>query len=356
MFKVTSFLAIIFIFFVQSSYSLEENYKELEKIEEKLKYNKKVLLDLKKIEKELNFDIKKIEKNLKRYKYLIQKGYNEKNKVKDIIKKKKEKLRATREKIKIFKRTQLILIKDSILRPEKIKEEFMLTSLKKNIYKNITKSNEFNAELANELTISIEENKSTLEDLGNYLNKIRKKVNFESTNKESILGATLITAIQKEKNKFMDTKIRDRAGELKKLIEKLEKNKIRKNEVNNINFGKLKDMIPVGKLSIEKIKTDKLKKGILLFLKEDSILKAPNEALVVYADNFKGFGNMVILDLGNNFHLIFSGLSNILCKTGDWVQKGVILGDINKNLSANTLYMEVRFKGKTINPSKWLRS
>ena len=124
MFKVTSFLAIIFIFFVQSSYSLEENYKELEKIEEKLKYNKKVLLDLKKIEKELNFDIKKIEKNLKRYKYLIQKGYNEKNKVKDIIKKKKEKLRATREKIKIFKRTQLILIKDSILRPEKISSNF----------------------------------------------------------------------------------------------------------------------------------------------------------------------------------------------------------------------------------------
>ena len=77
---------------------------------------------------------------------------------------------------------------------------------------------------------------------------------------------------------------------------------------------------------------------------------------MVYADNFKGFGNMVILDLGNNFHLIFSGLSNILCKTGDWVQKGVILGDVNKNLSANTLYMEVRFKGKTINPSKWLRS
>ena len=232
----------------------------------------------------------------------------------------------------------------------------MLVSLRKNLYKNIKTSNEFYVELANELAISIEEKKSTLETLGNYLNKIRKKVNFESTNKESILGATVVTAIQKEKNKFIDIETRNRARELKKLIEKLEKNKKRKNEVNNITLGKLKDMIPVGRLSIEKIKTDKLKTGILLFLKEDSILKAPNEALVVYADNFKGFGNMVILDLGNNFHLIFSGLSNILCKTGDWVQKGVVLGDINRSLTDNILYMEVRFKGKTMNPSKWLRS
>ena len=356
MFKLASFLIIILVFFSRYSYSLEENYKELEKIEKKLNYNKKVLLDLKKVEKELSLDIKKIEKNLKRYKYLIQKGYNEKNKVKDIIKEKKEELEATKEKIKIYKKTQSLLIKDTILSSEQSEESFMLVSLRKNLYKNIKTSNEFYVELANELAISIEEKKSTLETLGNYLNKIRKKVNFESTNKESILGATVVTAIQKEKNKFIDIETRNRARELKKLIEKLEKNKKRKNEVNNITLGKLKDMIPVGRLSIEKIKTDKLKTGILLFLKEDSILKAPNEALVVYADNFKGFGNMVILDLGNNFHLIFSGLSNILCKTGDWVQKGVVLGDINRSLTDNILYMEVRFKGKTMNPSKWLRS
>jgi septal ring factor EnvC (AmiA/AmiB activator) len=77
-------------------------------------------------------------------------------------------------------------------------------------------------------------------------------------------------------------------------------------------------------------------------------------SLVVYADFFKGYGNMVILDLSNGYHLILAGLSNIECKTGDWLEKGMILGDIN-NTKNNNLYMEFRFKGKTISPSKWAK-
>ena len=64
---------------------------------------------------------------------------------------------------------------------------------------------------------------------------------------------------------------------------------------------------------------------------------------------------MIILDLGNNYHLILSGLSNVTCQTGYWVEKGGILGDINKD-NDEELYMEFRFKGKTINPIKWAGS
>ena len=75
-------------------------------------------------------------------------------------------------------------------------------------------------------------------------------------------------------------------------------------------------------------------------------------SLVVYADFFKGYGNMIILDLSNGYHLILAGLSNIECKTGDWLEKGMVLGDINNN---SNLYMEFRFKGETIRPSKWAK-
>ena len=54
------------------------------------------------------------------------------------------------------------------------------------------------------------------------------------------------------------------------------------------------------------------------------------------------------------FSIILSGLSNIFCKTGDWLEKGMVLGDINNNNNSN-LYMEFRFKGKTIRPSKWAK-
>ena len=112
----------------------------------------------------------------------------------------------------------------------------------------------------------------------------------------------------------------------------------------------------MAKLSIEKIRTDRLKTGILLTLKKDSLIKAPRDGLVVYADVFKGYGKMVILDLGNNYHLIFSGLSNIICKTGEWIEKGGILGDMGINMNKNDLYMEVRFKGKTVSPNSWKNS
>ena len=56
------------------------------------------------------------------------------------------------------------------------------------------------------------------------------------------------------------------------------------------------------------IKTAKLKTGVLLSIKNDTTLKAPKNSLVVYADFFRGYGNMVILDLGNGYHLILSGL------------------------------------------------
>ena len=65
--KIKKSLEIIFILFSFSCFAIEENYKELEKIETKLKYNKEILSDLKKIEQELNFDIKKIESSLKKY-------------------------------------------------------------------------------------------------------------------------------------------------------------------------------------------------------------------------------------------------------------------------------------------------
>ena len=62
---------------------------------------------------------------------------------------------------------------------------------------------------------------------------------------------------------------------------------------------------------------------------------------------------MIILDLSNGYHLILSGLSNIYCKTGDWLEKGMVLGDINTVIII-PLY-EFRFKGKTISPSKWAK-
>ena len=112
--------------------------------------------------------------------------------------------------------------------------------------------------------------------------------------------------------------------------------------------------MPLKKISIKEIYLEKPNTGINLSVINDTKLIAPKNSLVVYADFFKGYGNMVILDLSNDYHLILSGLSSIKCKTGDWLEKGMIIGDINIS-NNNNFYMEFRFKGKTISPSKWAK-
>ena len=85
-------------------------------------------------------------------------------------------------------------------------------------------------------------------------------------------------------------------------------------------------------------------------------MTTPLDGLVVYADSFKGYGNMIILDLGNNYHIIYSGLTNIMCSVGDWLNTGNILGEIEMKDKINEVYLEVRFKGQTLDPSSWLKS
>ena len=169
-----------------------------------------------------------------------------------------------------------------------------------------------------------------------------------------ILSCAQKLLIEKQKNILQKNKIQEKANKIKSLIENFENDNLDPKLFGDFKFNQLQDILPLKKISIKKIYQEKLNTGINLSVINDTKLIAPKNSLVVYADFFKGYGNMIILDLGNGYHLVLSGLSNILCKTGDWLEKGMILGDINSS-NNNNLYMEFRLKGKTISPSKWAK-
>ena len=184
---------------------------------------------------------------------------------------------------------------------------------------------------------------------------IELALNERSNELEGLIGESIINEIQIRENKIQENKITRQANKIKSLIENFEKKQIVAEPFGKFIFKKLTDILPVNQPLIKDIKTAKLKTGVLLSIKNDTTLKAPKNSLVVYADFFKGYGKMIILDLGSDYHLILSGVSNILCNTGDWLEKGGLIGDIVMN-DNKEFYMEFRFKGKTINPSKWARS
>ena len=162
-------------------------------------------------------------------------------------------------------------------------------------------------------------------------------------------GENLITLIQKKEKELEGIEISQKAKELKKLLEKLKKTSkklSRKKVTQEYNLKKIENILPINLKNIEKIRTDSSKKGILLTLKEKSFLTTPRDGLVVYADSFKGYGNMIILDLGNNYHIIYSGLTNIMCSVGDWLNTGNILGEIEMKIKLMKFIWKLGLKVK----------
>ena len=190
------------------------------------------------------------------------------------------------------------------------------------------------------------------------LNKSLTNIEFSLKNKssdlEGLIAETIITEIEKQKNILQKNEIQEKANKIKSLIDNFENDNLDSSLFGDFKFNQLQDILPLKKISIKKIYQEKINTGIKLSVINDTKLITPKNSLVVYADFFKGYGKMIILDLGNGYHLILSGLNNIFCKTGDWLEKGMVLGDINNNDNSN-LYMEFRFKGKTVSPSKWAK-
>lgn len=76
---------------------------------------------------------------------------------------------------------------------------------------------------------------------------------------------------------------------------------------------------------------------------------------VVYAASLQGYGNTVIIDHGNGYLTIYTGLSNIGVSSGNHVAARQILGRSGQIPGgASGLYFEIRYHNQAMNPLSWL--
>ena len=352
-----NYLFLTFFYFIICSLDLvqakDNNYEKLKEVEKKLLNNQEVYLEILKVEKEVNKNINQIKSNVESYKKLIKKGFSEKQFLEKHIKTKNKSL------IKVS------ALKDSIKNQKSLFLNNVLISRYKNSYSKkednilriILENYQFLYNNYNINYLKIEDDIKKYQTLLDKLNKSLMNIELSLKNKssdlEGLIAETIITEIEKQKNILQKNEFQEKANKIKSLIEKFENDNLDSKLFGDFEFNQLQDILPLKKISIKKIYQEKLNTGINLSVINNTKLIAPKNSLVVYADFFKGYGNMIILDLGNGYHLVLSGLSNIFCKTGDWLEKGMVLGDINS--SNNNLYIEFRFKGKTISPSKWAK-
>jgi septal ring factor EnvC (AmiA/AmiB activator) len=118
-----------------------------------------------------------------------------------------------------------------------------------------------------------------------------------------------------------------------------------------------KVLVPFGKYKDPQFNIPVFKNGIEIKAKKGAIARAIAGGKVVFANWFKGYGQLLIISHGGGYHSLYGNLSEIFHKTGDIIKRGTAIGKIGESglLNVPTLYFEIRHKGKPLDPLQWLR-
>ena len=96
--------------------------------------------------------------------------------------------------------------------------------------------------------------------------------------------------------------------------------------------------------------------GLELSLPAGEPVKAVHEGTVAYADHFTGYGNLVIVDHGDNAFSLYGNLQALAVHKGDHVNPGSTVGSSGRDSAGNpSLYFELRIDGQPVDPLQWLK-
>jgi septal ring factor EnvC (AmiA/AmiB activator) len=112
-----------------------------------------------------------------------------------------------------------------------------------------------------------------------------------------------------------------------------------------IGFGQQKD---------DKLGTYYESNGVEIATPVGSPIKAVAAGKVVFADYFKGYGNLFILSHPGGYHTLYAQTDRMLKHLGDQVSAGEILGRSGLG-GRDSIYFEIRSKGSPVNPLSWLQ-
>jgi septal ring factor EnvC (AmiA/AmiB activator) len=96
--------------------------------------------------------------------------------------------------------------------------------------------------------------------------------------------------------------------------------------------------------------------GIDIAAAEGASVHAIHDGIVVFADTFAGFGNLVIVDHGFQTFTLYGNLAVVQVDKGAHIEQGHTLGAVGVSpTGAAGLYFELRVQGHPVDPLLWLR-
>jgi septal ring factor EnvC (AmiA/AmiB activator) len=104
-----------------------------------------------------------------------------------------------------------------------------------------------------------------------------------------------------------------------------------------------------------RLDTATVQNGIDIDVPLETPVAAVHDGTVVFADRFRGYGLMVVLDHGGKQHTLYAHLSEAAVEVGQRVFAGEIVGRSGgTGLEGPGLYFEVRSQGHPEDPQEWL--
>lgn len=98
-------------------------------------------------------------------------------------------------------------------------------------------------------------------------------------------------------------------------------------------------------------------KGLSIAAGAGTEIRSIYDGTIIFADYFKGYGNMVIVDHGGGYFSLYAHAARILKRVGADVAKNeavATVGDMDSSRGPQ-LYFEIRHQGKPVDPAGWVR-
>jgi septal ring factor EnvC (AmiA/AmiB activator) len=342
---------------------IRQKKKEIKKAE---KQEAQVIKKLNKIEKQLlkeNKEYKKVNKNIGKIQNEIRNSQIKIQKLKKQAEKKELYLKKRLSALyKYYRRSGIRILMSSATYNDFLKMEKSLAGIVSNDYA-----------LLKECLETLEESKKYQKEQSNKkaeLVKIKKNLQkkrstIKQTRKDKV---GFLQKIKREKSLQIKAlkELEEYSKELQNFVDRLPHKK-RKFLPSGIRFSRMKGKLefPVngkiistfGKKEYPELNTFTFQKGIEIKAPIGTEIRAIHDGRVVFADWFKGYGYMIIIDHGDNYYSLSAHASELFKKVDDIVAPGetiALVGDTS-SMIGSCLYFEIRYHGKPQNPLKWLK-
>lgn len=91
--------------------------------------------------------------------------------------------------------------------------------------------------------------------------------------------------------------------------------------------------------------------GLRFSVRDQAIVTSPFEGRVKFAQSWPGVGNLILLDVGDGYHILFLGVGRFLVEENQRITAGEPVAEMS---SGGVLDFEIRKNGEPVNPALWL--